>query len=305
MDLPDNALKRTTLGLIHADLIVQNMYAQGKRDWRADGSLTLATIAALSRSYNLYTIMERFVSWYRRGTFTALGKRQPVGPVTELALKHYIKNHDPFSSGVVAGQDQGNAALLRITPMVLYLHAEYGPEFVNNEPAMLSLHQVTGLTHNQPLALMTNGFYAMLVNQLLEGQSLQVSFERAISQGYDYYARHHFFAGHLAAFNRLNLPDFKHTPQKDILASDQALDTLEAAIWVVFHSQSYQEALNLTGELGGHPARVLPLVGSLSALLFDDPVMIPDDWLGQGGLNQIKRILMVANRVGAFNPVNL
>lgn len=299
MTLPDNPLINSTLGLINGDLFAQKIIMGDSSQWSSDSSLTFATIDSLSNGYILTDIMTQFTYWYTTGAYTADGAPQHAGDVTRMAIENFRQTQDPFTSGGRDESDNANGALLRITPVVLYLQATYGEDFIKDDPAMLTLHQVGGLTHNHPRSLIAIGLYAMLLNGLLSGMSLPAAFDFAISNSYEYYAKHAVFADELVAFEALNTPDFENMPIESLHASGYVVDTLAATIWVLLNSQNYEDALTLAADLPGEPTRVMPLVGAVAGLMYQK-TQLPTTWLNAHGVTIITRVLEKAEQSGRF-----
>lgn len=294
-----NDLDNVTLGILQADLLVQELEGNPQADWRADGSLTLATISSLSRGYNLAALMDQFTYWYLHADYTALRKKQVPGRITEQAIQHYLDNRDPFSSGSLLATDTENGALLRITPVVLFLRSEYGPNFVSKDPAMLILHQICGVTHNTPRTLIAVGLYAMIVNELLSGEPLDVALDNAVASAFEYYAKHPVFAADLSAFDTLNTPDFKSLSVNDITASADVIDTLESTLWVLLNTSDKFSALHLASELKGSPQRMMPLLGAMTGIMYGaEP--LESMHLTAKGMGFVTRILTIAKRHGVF-----
>lgn len=305
MSLPDNPLINSTLGLINADLYAQKLNNELTPQWGADSSLNLATIASLSKGYDLNDIMTEFEAWYQHGKYTSDGQTQDarsaeIGRTTRIALEKYLQAHDPFSSGGQSETDNGNGALLRITPVVMFLQSQYGDDFVIDAPAMLILHQVGGLTHNHPRGLIAIGLYAMILNRLMAGAPLTIAIDNAIGMAYEYYAGAGVFVDELQAFERLNTPDFENMPIQDVIASDYVLDTLEATVWVLLNSHSYQDALNLAAQLPGDPTRVTMVVGAVAGIMYGHD-QLPKSWLNDDEYRLIKEVLEQAANSGQFN----
>ncbi|MCS8561002.1 ADP-ribosylglycohydrolase family protein [Weissella cibaria] len=299
MTLSDNPLINSTLGLINGDLFAQKIIMGDSSQWSSDSSLTLATIDSLSNGYILTDIMTQFTYWYTTGAYTADGAPQHAGDVTRMAIENFRQTQDPFTSGGRDESDNANGALLRITPVVLYLQATYGEDFIKDDPAMLTLHQVGGLTHNHPRSLIAIGLYAMLLNGLLSGMSLPAAFDFAISNSYEYYAKHAVFADELVAFEALNTPDFENMPIESLHASGYVVDTLAATIWVLLNSQNYEDALTLAAGLPGEPTRIMPLVGAVAGLMYHQ-AQLPTTWLNAHELTIVTRVLEKAEQSGRF-----
>ncbi|MCM0582303.1 ADP-ribosylglycohydrolase family protein [Weissella diestrammenae] len=268
MDLPNNPLINSTLGLLDGDLKSQQDHTEGTQVWGSDSSLTLATINALSNGYNLIDIMNEFEKWYAEGKYTANGQIQTIGKTTQGAILRFSENHDPFSSGGIAEDDNGSGALTRMMPVILYLYSQYGSDFINNETAMLTLHQIAGLTHNHPRGLVGIGLYAILIGQILDGFDLEMALDRAVGLAYEYYSEHDIFAEALSEFENLNTPDFVNKPMKELKATGYIVDTLEVITWVLLNTDSYDAAMKLTVEIPGKSHAILPLVGTVAAIIY-------------------------------------
>jgi ADP-ribosylglycohydrolase len=305
MSLPDNPLINSTLGLINADLYGQKLNNETALQWGADSSLNLATIASLSNGYNLTNIMDEFEAWYQTGKYTVglttQGMRaEEISNTTRYALEKFLQTRDPFSSGGQTENDNDNGALMRITPVVMYLQSQYGEDFVSDAPAMLILHQIGGLTHNHPRGLIALGLYALLLNRLMDGLQLQVALDSAIGTAYEYYSGAKVFVDELQSFERLNTPDFGNMPIEDVSASDDIVDTLEAVVWVLVNSNSYQDALNLAAQIKGNPNHVAMLVGAVAGILYGHG-QLPKSWLNDSEYSSIKEILEQAADSSQFN----
>ena len=269
MVLPYSPLNNSTLGLVTGDLIAQRQVDGQRTSWSGDSALTLATISSLSYGYNLTDMMDRYLSWYQSGEYTNHAEKPvAVGNTTTFALDKYERTSDPFNSGGREMSDNGNGALMHITPVVLYLRAQYGEDFTSHAPAMLMLHQITGLTHNHPQSLIASGLYAMLVNNLLQNMPLIEAVDQAVSGSYEYYSQHQIFAQFLPAFQALNKPDLKSESADSLRTSGYVVDTLEATIWVILNSTSFESAISLTKTLPGESERIMPLVGALAGILY-------------------------------------
>lgn len=300
MVLPDNSLVNSTLGMINGDIFAQKLAGNQQGAWGIASSLTLATLDALSQDYSLTTIMANFERWYQEGAFTAEGELQTASPVTKKALDKYLANPDPYEAGGRELEDNTNGALLRITPVVMYLEANYGHKFVTKEPAMLILHQIGGLTHNNPRGLIALGIYAMLLNQLMAGHKLIEAIDAAVGLAYEYYAQSSLFADELEAFERLNTPDFSSIKLDELVASADVIDTLETTIWVLLNSNSYQDALNVASQIKGEPDCIVALVGAVAGIMYGH-AELPKSWLDDDEYSQVKAILAKAVVSGNFD----
>jgi ADP-ribosyl-[dinitrogen reductase] hydrolase len=69
--------------------------------------------------------MDRFVSCWKRGTYSCTGRCLDIGITTRQSLARYMENGDPYADS--AGDDTaGNGSLMRLSPVALHAlhHAE-------------------------------------------------------------------------------------------------------------------------------------------------------------------------------------
>lgn len=299
MDLPNNPLINSTLGMLDGDLLTQKHLPLEQRRWSSGSSLALATIDALSKNYDINEIMQAFEAWYKHGKYTVDGKIQPAGKTTKKALDTYLATQDPFSSGGISEDDNGSGALARIMPMIIYMYSRYGSDFVNNETAMLTLHQVAGLTHNYPRGLMGIGLYAILVGQILDGFEFETALDRAVGISYEYYSEHSLFAGFLKELDNLNTPDFSSQPQEALNGSGYIVDTLENLVWILLNTKSYQEAIQAADQVQGPSKKIVAIVGAVAALIYGRPIKA-DLSSRLEVAPKVKKMLIQASRSGRF-----
>ncbi|CAM3094603.1 ADP-ribosylglycohydrolase family protein [Leuconostoc rapi] len=268
--------------------------------WGSQTSLALTTIASLSRGYQLADVMNHFQNWYKKRQFAPEQTLQRVDEVTKQALENYNKNRDTLASGILEDTADSENILVRMLPVALYLHHEYGVSFINDEVAMLTLHRIAGLTHNDEGALVSVGMLSLIVSQLLDGQVIRDAVENGLAFGFEYYSRHKVFEAELSAFEELNLPDFANIPVNHIKLNGRSANTLEAIIWSLLNSNNYTQAIE-NAFLHGHANSIVPTVVSAIAA-----VVYREDLVLQASQHLVARKLIVsvtnqAERLGRFN----
>ncbi len=268
MQMLDTPLITSTLGLLDGDMRSRQMTDPATNNWGSDGALTLATVASLSSGYNLSKMMTEFTKWYTNGAYSLNHEKLMPGHTTRYALEEYLQAHDPYSSGGRGIHDNGSGALMRLTPVVLFLITQYGNEFYKDDAARLILHQVAGLTHNHPQGLIGAGLYGTFLSLLLTTRNVQDAAEEALAETYEYYSKHTIFANELPAFERLNRPAFVEMSIDALEANGYFISTIESVLWVMYHAVSYEDALTLTRGIAGQSHRILPLVGALAGMYF-------------------------------------
>lgn len=268
--------------------------------WGSHTSLSLTTVASLSRGYQLTDVMNHFQNWYKKRQFAPERTRQRIDVVTKKAMDNYSKNRDTLASGILEDVADSEDILVRMLPVALYLHHEYGVSFINDESAMLTLHRIAGLTHNAEGALVSVGMLSLIVSQILEKQLIRDAVENGLAFGFEYYSRHKVFESELNAFEELNLPDFANIPVGNIVLDGRSASTLEAIIWSLLNSQNYTEAMK-NAFMHGHANSIVPtVVSAIAAIIYQEDLVIQ----ASEHLTSRKLIVSVTNqaeRLGRFN----
>lgn len=282
------------------DLLNSPVDFSGELNWGAQTSQSLTTIASLSRGYQLTDVMNHLQNWYRRRHFAPENTRQRIDSITKKAIDNYAKNRDTLASGILEDVADSENILVRMLPVALYLHHEYGISFINDEAAMLTLHRIAGLTHNDEGALVSVGMLSLIMSQILEGHLMRDAVENGLAFGFEYYSRHKVFESELVAFEELNLPDFANIPISHINLDGRSASALEAIIWSLLNSNSYVEAMQ-NAFLHGHASSIIPTAVSAIAAVFykDDLILQASKQLTSGKL--IVSVTHQAERLGRFN----
>lgn len=271
--------------------------------WGTQTSLALTTTASLSRGYQLADVMIHLQNWYKKRQYAPMGTIQDVDVVTKQALENYTKNRDILAAGIGTDDADSENILPRMLPVSLYLYHQVGVSFINDEPAMLMLHRIAGLTHNDEGALVSVGMLSLIVSQILDGHLISDAVENGLAFGFEYYSRHQVFVNELTAFYDLNLPDFSNIPADKIELNGKASPTLEAVIWSLLNSDSYTQAVEKS-LIHGHSNSIVPtLVSAIAAIYYKDDLVLE---FGQNLVSKrvITTVIGQAERSSRFNLLN-
>ena len=101
---------------------------------------------------------------------------------------------------------------------------------------------------------------------LLTGMKLPEAFDFAISNAYEYYAKHAVFADEPDAFESLNTPDYKNANQRNSRLGMSQI-CRQVTVWVLLNSDNFEDALTLASGMPGEPMRIMPPVGAVAGLM--------------------------------------
>jgi len=265
---------------------IKDMLAYGSHNvpvgtWSDDTSMTLCTLESLTQigKVDLYDMMDRFAMWGNSGYMTPNGKMFGIGRSTLHAIAKYSRNHSVVDCGGRSDRDNGNGSLMRILPVILYQHftadhTAYG----NTEIA--EIQSVSALTHAHPRSDMACGIYAFVVSEVLKKNSM-ISVEIGIEKAKGYYAE----VPEYLAFSRLFSGALRTADVTEIKSSGYVVDTLEAAIWCVLTTGSYQDCVLKAVNLGDDTDTVAAIAGGLAGLLYGFDT-IPEAWVSKLALRE-------------------
>jgi ADP-ribosylglycohydrolase len=238
--------------------------------WSDDTSMSLCTMSALADDgLNYDLVMQNFVKWYDKGEFTPTGVTFDVGNTCSIAIENYVNNQKPYTMcGMNGERDNGNGSLMRIHPVVLYL----ADKQMSVEEKIQIVHTMSALTHAHDRSKIGCGIYAFILWELLKNPTMY-----AVKDGLD--KANAFYQGQteLFAYNRLFETGFIATPKKQIKSSGYIVDSLEAAVWCILTTNSYERAVLKAVNLGEDTDTVGAITGSLAGALYGYDA-IPSSW---------------------------
>ena len=265
-------------------------------------SIVLSEFHSLNteKRLSLQDIMEKMYDWKSKGSYLLDGRVEDSVEAIEAAIMHYATGKKPGELGSDLADD---SVLCRILPFSLLLCRRLH-QFSDLDRAML--HDNAKLTHNNPVALLMAELYSYILRNLvlhIGGESLEEELSAAASYVGLFYeeaeaedeeeARMNEEAKEqhredvkdydllVAEYDRLlpfmNVEEIKAKKEEELVLDGSAEHSLYAALWVLLHTASYQEAVEKAVELSG--GKNLPILVSTLAAAHYGFTAIPKDWL--------------------------
>jgi ADP-ribosyl-[dinitrogen reductase] hydrolase len=229
--------------------------------WTDDTSMALCLADSLLADGGLdqRDLMARFVRWWQRGERSATGCCFDIGNTTRAALQRFIETGDPVS-GSRDPSTGGNGSLMRLAPVAIRWHAD-------SAFAAEAARRQSEVTHGAAEALEACVFFAELLVEAIDGAPKGVLF---LPRGVD--------AGPAVA--AIARGTWRHKQRAEIRSSGYVVHTLEAALWCVYRSTSFREAVLLAANLGDDADTVAAVTGQLAGALWGEGG-IPAEWRGR------------------------
>jgi len=257
------------------DMFGYGTHNQPPGTWSDDSSLALCLAEELTKGFNLKTIADSFVRWLYEGYWTAHGKVFDVGNSTGSALKRLKDGVSPEESGMKEENTNGNGSLMRILPLLFYVHQNK-----DEQERYEIIRKVSAITHAHVRSTLSCFYYLEMGRFILEGYDPMESYQKANKVFLQLADELEIPAGELIHFERLTNGDIHQLREDEIFSETYVIYTLEASVWCLLTTSNYREAVLKAVNLGYDTDTTAAVTGGLAGMIytFND---IPGKWLEQ------------------------
>lgn len=254
-------------------------YNQPEGTWSDDSSMAIATLVSIrdKGEIDYKDIMERFHDWCMYGAYTPFDEVFDIGIATSRAIMKYSNGAKPLESGGKTEWDNGNGSLMRILPVCLYIFEKQRDMKLSDDESIDIIYNCSALTHAHLRSKIACGIYYFLVKAILDKDGELIErLQQGVDNAFKYYGES--TESELDNYNRLiSLSEFKDTPENQIKSTGYVVYTLEAAIWCLVNSSSYEEVILKAVNLGDDTDTVAAITGGLAGLYYGYD-NIPHKW---------------------------
>lgn len=237
-----------------------------------DSSLTFCLAEALINGFNLINIGQNFVNWYKNGYWAAHNEVFDIGFTTETSIKNIIKGVNPENAGQTDIKSNGNGSLMRISPLILYSFP------LNIEERFELCRKVSSITHGHPISIISCFYFTEFLRLLILGKEKFEIYEQLKSEIKQFFTDKLDYSIYLEVFKRLLVDDIQKINVTEIESSTYVLHTLEASIWSILRSNSYEQSIITAINLGEDTDTTGAVTGALAGLIYGFS-NIPETWL--------------------------
>ncbi len=254
--------------------------------WSDDTSMSLCALEAISPSgIDLDRVMNNFVRWYRRDEFTPTGFTFDIGGACAEAIRRYEGGgRTPWECGESGEFSNGNGSLMRIHPFSLYLHRLD----IGVDEKIAEIERASALTHAHDRSKIACGIFSFILWELLDSGKYadKDAVRRGIRRARDFYCDRQEFLHYkyrlcqqIAEIDgRLPLNGvLKPLREAEIKSSGYVVDTLEAAVFCLLNTDSYEECVLRAVNLGEDTDTVGAVAGALAGATYGYEA-IPKGW---------------------------
>ena len=244
-------------GKLHRDMVGGGPFSLEPGQWTDDTAMSfaLAKSLVLRNGFDPHHLMENFVSWYRTGEYSCTATCFDIGGTTREALKRFERTGDPFAGSTDEGK-AGNGSLMRLAPVALFC-------LDNEAEAIRVAREQSRLTHAAPQCISACDYLVQLLRSTMLGGGHPLELGR--------WSGHPDIEGAKTAY-------WGGRERRFVRSGGYVAETLEAALWAVGSSASFEDALVAAVNLGNDADTVGAVTGALAGAKYGAS-SIPKRWL--------------------------
>jgi ADP-ribosyl-[dinitrogen reductase] hydrolase len=264
------------------DMVGRGPFGLRPGQWTDDTSMALCLATSLVErgEFDPADQMNRYLNWYKQGYLSSTGECFDIGTTVSQALYQYTVSGNPFS-GSVHPRSAGNGCLMRLAPVPMFY-------FPNRDQVLHFSSESSRTTHGAAECLDASRLFGELLFRALSGAS-----KPEILLGHD------LSLVPSPAIQAIAEGEYQGKPIDEIRGTGYVVQSLEAALWCFWSTESYEQAVLAATNLGDDADTTAAICGQLAGAHYG-VVGIPAHWLSQLTLKE--EITDLADRLRAAHP---
>ena len=256
------------------DMIGYGTYNLPPGTWSDDSSMAFCLAEALTQDFDLNTVAQNFVKWFRDNYWTPRGVVFDIGIATTDAILRLMQGAPPVLAGGINVADNGNGSLMRILPLVFHIcHKPIHERFELTK-------QVSSITHGHIRSVIACFYYIEFAKRILEDKNKFEIYNDLQTLVAAHLESQRLNPGEIAVFDRLLKSNIHLFGEDEIQSSGYVLHTLEASIWCLLTTDNYADAVLKAVNLGRDTDTTGAVTGGLAGLYYGIEI-IPKNWMQQ------------------------
>jgi ADP-ribosylglycohydrolase len=238
-------------------------------EWTDDTSMALCLAESLieRRGFDAKDQMDRYCRWHEEGYLSSNGRCFDIGNTVSSALAKYRRTGNPFA-GPESPDTAGNGSLMRLASISLFFARD----------AKQAIHyaaESSRTTHGAKTAVDACRYFAGLIIGALDDRTkpeLMTPYFNPVTETslWDEQSLDPEIAAIAAG-------SFKSKEPPDIKGSGYVVESLEAALWAFYRSESFREGALLAVNLGDDADTTGAIYGQLAGAFYGAEA-IPSEW---------------------------
>ena len=229
--------------------------------WTDDTSLALCLATSLHEcgGFDADDQMQRYVRWWQEGYLSSIGRCFDIGSTTSGALSRYVRTGDPFS-GSADDRGAGNGSIMRLAPVPLYYHDDFAA-------AVHYSGESSRTTHGAVECVDACRLFGAMLWHAINGATKEVILVGATELG-----------PLSPKIQAIADGEYRDKPVGAIRGSGYVVDSLEAALWCFYSTETYRDAILAAVNLGDDADTTAAVCGQIAGAYYGED-SIPRPWL--------------------------
>ena len=249
------------------DMVGGGPFRLGPGMWTDDTSMALCLAESLieRKEFDPEDQMRRYVRWYQEGHLSSNGYCFDIGNTTRESLQRFIETGQAYA-GATHAFAAGNGSLMRLAPVPMYFAQ-------NAEDAIALSGNSSRTTHCAPEAIDACRYFGGMLVGALNGEDKDTLLGNHYCPTPGYWARQP-LADKIA---EIAGGSFKRKSPPEIRGTGYVVESLEAALWAFYNSQSFGEGALMAANLGDAADTTAAIYGQIAGACYGAEV-IPSGW---------------------------
>lgn len=249
--------------------------------WTDDTSmaLCLATSLVEKGGFDAHDQMRRYLDWMQQGYLSSTGHCFDIGNTTAAALRRFQQSGEPFS-GSTEPRAAGNGSIMRLAPVPMFYFPDLEDVIYFSAESSRTTHgSVECVDACRLLGTMLYGaFCGQSKEEILFGEPFPVEFDIELS----------------AKIEAIAEGSYRTKSESEISGSGYVVNSLEAALWCFWQTDTYRDAVLLAVNLGDDADTTAAICGQIAGAFYGVEE-IPGDWLDK--LTLYEEIVALADQL--------
>ncbi|WP_291117727.1 ADP-ribosylglycohydrolase family protein [Empedobacter sp. UBA7248] len=270
------------------DMMGYGTYNMPPGTFSDDSSMMFCLAESLCNGYNVNDIAEKFQMWMHEGYWTADGEVFDVGISTRKAINRLRVVKNPTEAGSTAESDNGNGSLMRILPLAIFT------KDLSIDERCEIVKEVSSITHAHNRSVLACIYYIEFALNVLDSENLEEAYLNTNFWLKLFLEENEIYKNEFQYFERILSGKLIDLKEDEIKSTGYVMDSLEASIWCLLHTDSYKDCVLKAVNLGHDTDTIACIAGGIAGIYYDAET-IPTNWIEQ--LARVDDILHLAEQL--------
>lgn len=270
------------------DMMGYGTYNMPPGTFSDDSSMMFCLAESLCNGYNLNDIAEKFQMWMHEGYWTADGEVFDVGISTRKAINRLRVVKNPTEAGSTSESDNGNGSLMRILPLAIFT------KDLSIDERCEIVKEVSSITHAHNRSVLACIYYIEFALNVLDSENLEEAYLNTNFWLKLFLEENEIYKNEFQYFERILSGKLIDLKEDEIKSTGYVMDSLEASIWCLLHTNSYKDCVLKAVNLGHDTDTIACIAGGIAGIYYDAET-IPTNWIEQ--LARVDDILHLAEQL--------